>query len=225
MTSPSEQPEPDVLSSTFEKSARAVRHSFKRFETEYARPVAEGFLVESKDHPIRFTFLAIFATLGCLPVLSFLGLALFVYGSSVFIALAAALLFATSVVLFFGFFLAATLAVLFFTALFLTAAALGVYLALRFAVRVRNDGARAGVTEWAQETKEHFLPSSSSSTLGARSAEEEDGDRSEDTIVIGSVLLKEHAPMDSTVFAIGDGEGKGGEPESVADVAVKAEAT
>lgn len=52
-----------------------------------------------------------------------------------------------------GFWLAATLTVLFFVSLFLTNAVVGSYLIVRYVSLVRAGGARAGSIEWAREVK------------------------------------------------------------------------
>ncbi|KAL6306923.1 hypothetical protein BKA93DRAFT_926862 [Sparassis latifolia] len=153
-----EQTDQDLLS-YFDKSASAVRQSFKHFEQEYARPALNYFLEFSRSRPILATFLGVFSTFSVLPVLSFLGFSLFVFASCIFFSLAGALFVATTIVLLSGLLLVGTLTILFFLSLFLTACAMGIYLSLRFAVLINKDGPRTGVPEWYQETKKSLLAS------------------------------------------------------------------
>ncbi|KAH9941560.1 hypothetical protein B0H21DRAFT_545585 [Amylocystis lapponica] len=196
----SEQTDQNLLFS-FEKSASAVRHSFRcglSFETEYIRPVLSKLLAYFQ------TFLAIFAAFSALPVLSFLGFSLFVFTFCIFIALVGALCTATLIVVLVGFFLAGMLTLLLVTSLFLTACAIGVYLALRFAIRIRNDGALAGTAEWAHETKEHFLSSASKGPA----PDEDLADQSSQTIIVGSVPLDAAPPQIHKHEGEGDGPGR-----------------
>ncbi|KAI0822377.1 hypothetical protein BC628DRAFT_1364586 [Trametes gibbosa] len=171
----------DLLSAYFEKSATAVRRSFSRFERDLARPTVRYLLAAFKHRPIRSTFLAIYAALSALPILSFIGLSVFIFSSFAFFALSIALLSAVAVVLFSGFWLGCALLFLFLLAIPLTAGALGTYLLLRFVFFARQEGsARQALTQWAQEAKVQFVKRSPEHPAPASQA---------DTLVIGSVTL------------------------------------
>ncbi|KAI1792365.1 hypothetical protein LXA43DRAFT_1006174 [Ganoderma leucocontextum] len=138
--------EDDVLADYFEKSASAVRHSFARFEQDMARPTFNYLLTRFRTRPIRSTFIAFYLTLGALPVLSFVGFSIFIFATSIFLALAAAIFFAFSTVSFFGFWLAATLIFFLFVSFNLTLATLTTYLFAQFALRARTYGTRVAVS-------------------------------------------------------------------------------
>ncbi|OBZ66938.1 hypothetical protein A0H81_13265 [Grifola frondosa] len=150
-----DEADPDLLS-YFDKSAMVVHQSFQRFEQGYARPGMSLLVKSFQTRPVRSTFLAVFAILSLLPLLSFIGFSLFILASFVFFSLAGALLAASIVIMLSGVLLGCTLMILFFISIPLTAFALGAFIAFRLAVRVRSDGYRAGVGGWAQETKNQF---------------------------------------------------------------------
>ncbi|PIL29233.1 hypothetical protein GSI_09282 [Ganoderma sinense ZZ0214-1] len=138
--------EEDVLADYFEKSASAVRHTFARFEQDIARPAFNYLLTSFRTRPIRSTFIAFYLILSTLPVVSFIGFSIFIFATSVFLALATAVFFATSTIGFFGFWLAATLVLFLFVSLNLTLATLTTYLFAQLALRARTHGPRVAVS-------------------------------------------------------------------------------
>ncbi|KAI0672464.1 hypothetical protein C8Q78DRAFT_1077982 [Trametes maxima] len=183
-----EDAQEDPLSAYFEKSATVVRHSFGRFERELARPTVHYVLESFKEHPMRSTFLATYAALSVLPILSFLGFSIFVFSFLVFFALSVAILASSAVVLFVGFWLTCTLIFLLLLAIPLTASTLSTYLLLRLAVIARRErSARAAMSQWAQETKGQFY---GTAPPGDDPEEEKANGESEgETLVVGSVTL------------------------------------
>ncbi|KAI0357845.1 hypothetical protein OH77DRAFT_1398155 [Trametes cingulata] len=188
-----EETQEDLLSAYFEKSATAVRTSFGRFERELARPTVRYVLVSFKEHPIRSTFLATYATLSALPLLSFIGFSIFVFSSFVFFALCTAILAALFVVLFFGFWLACILLFLLILSIPITASTLSTYLALRFVLLARQEGsARTALSQWAQETKGQFYkqPLKDEEEDGKPEfGEQHAGESEAETLVVGSIVL------------------------------------
>jgi len=186
-----EQTDQDDLISYFDRSATVVQESLQRLEQRYARP-GVGFLIKSfREHPIRSTFLSVFAFLSLLPTLSFVGFSVFVFAAFTFISLASALFSATVVVSLIGIILAAILAVLLSVSAFLTASWVGIYLAFRLVMLVREDGPRSGVSRWAQEFKMVFFKfdpaSDSTSSSGLQEEGEVVGSGPQEAIVIGGV--------------------------------------
>ncbi|KAI0768249.1 hypothetical protein BD413DRAFT_564561 [Trametes elegans] len=176
-----EETQEDLLSASFERSATAVRRSFGRFEGDIVRPTVRYVLVSFMEHPIRSAFLATYAALSALPILSFAGFSVFVFSSFVFLALCAALLAWFSVVLFLGFWLGCTLVFLFFLSIPITAGALGAYLLLRFAFIARREGAVGpALSQWAREAKGQFY--------NTPPAEDKEDGRTE-PLMVGSVVL------------------------------------
>ncbi|TBU24300.1 hypothetical protein BD311DRAFT_702416 [Dichomitus squalens] len=137
-----EEGEEDLLADYFEKSASAVRQTFGRFEQDVVRPVLDYVSVAFHKRPIRSTFIAFYLALSILPVLSFIGFSVFIVATSIFVALAGAILFASSAISFFGFWLACTLIFFAFVSFNLTLSTLATYLFTQFAFRARTDGAR-----------------------------------------------------------------------------------
>ncbi|KAL1939448.1 hypothetical protein VTO73DRAFT_10004 [Trametes versicolor] len=188
-----EDAQEDLLSVYFEKSATAVRHSFGRFEKDLARPTVRYVLTSFQQHPIRSTYLTTYAALSALPLLSFIAISIFVCSTLVFLALCAALLAGSAVVLFCGLWLGCTLAFLGLLAIPLTAGTLLTYLFLRFAFIVRQEGSpRTALSQWAQETKGQFirrpLGEDNVAQPGAESAPEPV------KLVVGSIVLDGSTP-------------------------------
>ncbi|KAH9847051.1 hypothetical protein C2E23DRAFT_850530 [Lenzites betulinus] len=191
-----EDTQEDLLSAYFDKSATAVRRSFGRFERDIVRPVVRHVLAAFKHHPMRSTFLAIYAALSALPILCFIGFSVFIFSSFAFFALSIAILAAVAVVLFSGFLLACALAFLFLLAIPLTAGTLGTYLLLRFVFFARREGsARQALGQWAQETKGLFVK-----TLPVEDPAPKTEHRATTsqavTLVVGSVVLDGSTPAD-----------------------------
>ncbi|CDO76541.1 hypothetical protein BN946_scf184395.g3 [Trametes cinnabarina] len=188
-----EDTQDDVLSAYFDKSASVVRHSFGRFEQGLVRPTARYVVESFARYPLRSTFLATYATLSALPVLSFLGFSIFIFSSSIFFALSAAILTALSVVLFLGFWVACTLVLLLFLSIPIAVGVFITYLLLRFAFIARKEGSvRSALSPWAQETK--------GLVKRGKHGEQPNGDahaESEaETLVIGSVVLEQASPAE-----------------------------
>ncbi|KAH7925351.1 hypothetical protein BV22DRAFT_1195251 [Leucogyrophana mollusca] len=144
------------LSSYFEKSASIVRQYADNFEHNYARPAMDYCIERFQAQPVTITFLTIFCVLSFLPVLSFIGISIFVVSFFTFTALACAFIASAIAETMFVAILVSTLGALFLVSILLTALALFSYLSLRLGVLVRADG-RSGITEWAHETKKHFV--------------------------------------------------------------------
>ncbi|KAI0643917.1 hypothetical protein C8Q79DRAFT_1012461 [Trametes meyenii] len=181
-----EDAQEDPLAAYFEKSATAVRHSFGRFERELARPTVRYVLESFKEHPIRSTFLANYAVLSVLPILSFLGFSIFVFSSLVFFALSAAILASSAIVLFIGFWLTCTLIFLLLLSIPLTASTLSTYLLLRLVFIARRERfARATISQWAQETKGQFYKAAPPVEEEEKPPVESEGE----TLIVGSITL------------------------------------
>ncbi|KAI0718541.1 hypothetical protein C8T65DRAFT_638332 [Cerioporus squamosus] len=106
----------ELLADYFEKSAFAVRNIFARFERKVARPLIQYLLVSFRERPVASTFVATYVVLSALPVLSFIGFSVFVFTAFAFLALALAIVCASSVVGFVGFWLACILFLFLFVA-------------------------------------------------------------------------------------------------------------
>ncbi|KAH9830625.1 uncharacterized protein C8Q71DRAFT_885978 [Rhodofomes roseus] len=162
---PIRKTEDDDLTSYFDKSATTVRDTLQRLENDVTRPVVENLLNAFRQHPIRSTYLIIFVALSMLPALSFIGFSLFVFTTFICAALTAALVTAMAIVALFGTYIRhcilflGTLFLLFGVSLFLTTAILGVYLLVRLALLTYDAGPRAGVVQWAHESRKQLLPS------------------------------------------------------------------
>ncbi|KDQ50985.1 hypothetical protein JAAARDRAFT_73929 [Jaapia argillacea MUCL 33604] len=145
----------DDLQGYFDRYAGAVRHNFSRFESQLGRPAFEVFQQSFNERPVITTFLAIYAVLSVVPVLSFIGFSLFLTTTYTFLAFGGAFVVSVVSILFLGSILIPTLLLtLLFTAL-ITSFLLSAFLAWRFWVLVRKEGPR-GVGEWGGETKRRF---------------------------------------------------------------------
>jgi len=144
------------LVSYFDKSATVVRNNFEWFERQFGKPALAYSLASFDAHPFATTFLAIFSFLSFLPIISFLGFSLFVIASITFLASALSFVIIALVEGVLVTILSVTLLCLLIVALISTPLALSGYLAFRFVTHVRNDG-RAGASQWATETKSHFI--------------------------------------------------------------------
>ncbi|KAF8167772.1 hypothetical protein B0H34DRAFT_682980 [Crassisporium funariophilum] len=153
----------DDLASYFDKSASLVQEYTSRFEHDYARPALHNSQAFYNERPITATFLAIFSALSIFPTLSFLGIALFTITTFTIIALGAAFVASSVVVLGLLGVLTAILAAAFFTSAFLTVMAVSSYLFIRLVVMVRQEGS-SGVSGWVGEIKDYLV----STAEGAR---------------------------------------------------------
>ncbi|KAL7284569.1 hypothetical protein ACG7TL_001861 [Trametes sanguinea] len=187
MNDSNEETQDDLLYVYFDKSASAVRHSVGRFEQGFVRPTARCIVDSFARHPLRSTFLATYATLSALPVLSFIGLSVFIFSSFIFFALSAAVLAALSVVLFLGCWFACTLCFLLLLSIPIAAGVFIAYLLFRFAFLAKQEGSvRSALSPWAQETKGRF---SKRQTAGKQLNGDAHGESDGETIVVGSIVL------------------------------------
>ncbi|KIM92357.1 hypothetical protein PILCRDRAFT_406 [Piloderma croceum F 1598] len=147
------------LASYFYKSAAIVRSNFDWFEKQVGRPAIAYSLASFDAHPFTTTFLAIFYIVSCLPIIAFLAFSLFVIASITFGVCALTFITIVLVESILLTILLGTLAFLLIFSFTLTPLALFGYLTFRFIVHVRNGG-RTGASQWATETKEHFVTSS-----------------------------------------------------------------
>ncbi|KAG6334892.1 hypothetical protein ID866_4201 [Astraeus odoratus] len=134
-----------------------VRRYADIIEHRYARPALDAAIEHFKEKPITMTFIALFAALAALPIMSFVGVSVFAISSIVFVATACAVvacLVAESIIVSLGI---CTLFSLALVAIFLTTFVFSMYSMLRFILLVRARGG-SGAMEWALETREHFLP-------------------------------------------------------------------
>lgn len=152
-------PEQDDLASYFDKSATTVRELMQRLENGFTRPLIQYALDAFRQHPIRSTYLTIFAALSLLPALSFIGFSFFIFTSFICVALAVALVAATAVVAIIGTLFLGTLFLLVGVSILLTASILGIYLSMRLALLTHDAGPRAGIKEWAHQSRTQLLPS------------------------------------------------------------------
>ncbi|KAF7292991.1 hypothetical protein MIND_01198400 [Mycena indigotica] len=143
------------LATSFDKSASAVRAYTDQFEKDYARPALHSATTYFEEFPITSTFVAVFASLSFVPVVTFLVFSLFFVLSIAVVALSSALLLTSTVVLFFLSILLLSLCVTFFFAGCITLTLLSTYVTYRLLILVRADG-REGVSTWAAETKSRF---------------------------------------------------------------------
>ncbi|CCM05417.1 uncharacterized protein FIBRA_07634 [Fibroporia radiculosa] len=139
-----------------------------RFEKEYGRPGATLVMRSLKTSPVRSvrscdvsaTSLARNGDVSTelLHRIFYLeGFSLFVFASFIFISLAGAVSAATLVVCFFGTAFVAILAVLLGLSIVLAVSGVGIYLAARLALLVREEGPRTGLADWAQESKNQLF--------------------------------------------------------------------
>lgn len=158
-----------------------VRRYADVIERRYARPALEISAEKFKERPIMMTFLAIFAALSALPVLSFVGISIFVISSLVFFATATTILacFVTeSIIVCIAI---CALGSLVIVAIFATMFFITIYSMLRFILLVRTGGG-SGAMEWAFETRQHLL-----------------GKRREDHEYDGSTIVVDHQSPESQV--------------------------
>ncbi|KAF9224758.1 hypothetical protein BS17DRAFT_807846 [Gyrodon lividus] len=149
------------LASYFEKSATIVRQYADLIEHSYARPALHNFSRRFQINPVGMTFISVFFALAVLPVLSFIGLSIFVISSIAFLALISAAIASIIVEAFLVACLIFTLWSLFVVAIFVTTFVGVAYLTMRLGLLVSSEG-RSGVKEWAYETRQHFSCAKSS---------------------------------------------------------------
>ncbi|RPD52905.1 hypothetical protein L226DRAFT_576655 [Lentinus tigrinus ALCF2SS1-7] len=153
---PADEREDDLLADYFERSASAVRNVFGRFEGDVARPLISYLLVSFRERPITSTFVATYVALSALPVLSFLGFSIFIFATFTFLALGVAILCASSVVGFVGFWLFCILLVFLLVAFILTLSVLITFILVRFLLHARQDGPRAALSELADDARTQY---------------------------------------------------------------------
>jgi len=146
------------LTTYFDKSATVVRRNFNWFEKEYGRPAVTYTLASFEAYPLTSTFIAISSLLSILPLISFLVFSLIFSASIVFVASALSIMAIAAVEAFFATILLTTLSGLLCLSVFLTPLAISTHLAFRLIIHVQSDG-RPGVSQWATETKRHFIRS------------------------------------------------------------------
>ncbi|GJE86296.1 hypothetical protein PsYK624_023760 [Phanerochaete sordida] len=156
----SQQDRAAQLQSYFEQSSTVMRRAVEHVDEAYTKPGMDRVGTSFDRRPISTTFLAIFAFLSLIPVLFFVGFAVFVFGLFLSLAICTALAAFFAVILVAGGLLACTLLLLLCVAAFLTSAALGTLVAGRLVYYMRQDGLRGGLVAWAQEMRSHLLPSS-----------------------------------------------------------------
>ncbi|KZP22216.1 hypothetical protein FIBSPDRAFT_931221 [Athelia psychrophila] len=144
------------LGSYFDKSATVVRSNFEWFETAYIRPLITFSLDAFDTHPWVTTFFAIFAALSLLPVVSFLGMTVFVIAFVSFLFFVLAVVTITVFVVLFGILLLTTLTVLLIVSFFLTPIVLSTYIITRLVLHLRREGSM-GFSTWLAETKAQLL--------------------------------------------------------------------
>jgi len=191
----------DQLHSYFERSAAAVTQTFDRLDKKYIQPGMTKATQSFVDSPIRSTFLAIFAALSFLPLLSFIGFSLFVLGACTFIALSVALVVSSAAIAFIGFWLAITLVALFLVSFFLTNTMIGAYLFLRYVTLVRANGPRTGSVEFVQELKSRVRgrtgrPAPAIDTQEIQQKDEQQDDAKSDGSAVddNTVIIGEESP-------------------------------
>ncbi|TDL14996.1 hypothetical protein BD410DRAFT_796805 [Rickenella mellea] len=147
----------DGLSSYFDRTAVTVRSRFRQIEENYIAPsvdVAKQFFYES---PVTATAIGIFSSLSFLPVTAFIGFSIFIFASFIFLALAAAITAALTIVSVVAIALLMNLTVAMLATFLLTSMAIGIYLFARLVTLLRsNDTLQAGAVQWGQETKGHI---------------------------------------------------------------------
>jgi len=190
------------LASYFDKSAAVVRSNFAWFERQFGKPALAYSLASFDAHPFTTTFLAIFSFLSFLPIISFLGLSLFVIASITFLAFALSFIIIALVEGVLVTILVVTLICLLIVALISTPLALSGYLTFRFVTHLRSDG-RAGASQWVTETRSHFINSSKKAKAG------ETTEGSEISTGSGSVVMvdakeEEESPQSEAVKVEGD---------------------
>jgi len=186
------------LASYFDKSAAVVRSNFDWFEKQVGRPAIAYSVASFDTHPFTTTFLAIFFFVSYLPIIAFLALSLFVIASIAFVLSVLAFITITLVEGILVTILLITLTFLLIFSFILTPLALSGYLTFRFIVHIRNEG-RTGASQWATETKEHFVTSS-------RKVKHETIEGSD--VSSGSVVMvdtkEERSPRDETAKVQGE---------------------
>ncbi|EMD37073.1 hypothetical protein CERSUDRAFT_114969 [Gelatoporia subvermispora B] len=207
MGGPDIQSRQERLSTYFEKSATVVLQSAKSFEQVYARPWIDKLAASFQRRPIRSAFLSMLFALSILPILSFVGFSLFIFASCVFVGLTGAVVVSTVVILALSAPFVAILMMLFCISLFLTGSGLGAYLLFRLLVMVRDNGARAGVAGWAQETKTRIRSPPEQPSEESRNQHDGDEDAASDgsdTFTAVSAVVVDHPAKSESSQGSGD---------------------
>ncbi|KAG8216060.1 hypothetical protein J3R82DRAFT_8060 [Butyriboletus roseoflavus] len=146
----------ESLSSYFQRSTTIVRQYADMIEQDYAQPILNYASLKFKEKPITVIFLSVFASLSALPLLSFVGLTVFIFSSIVFLALISAAIAFITVEAVLVACLVFMLWSVFIAASFITTIVVFVYWTTRLGVLVTYEGP-SGVTDWAYETRQHFF--------------------------------------------------------------------
>ncbi|KAG6906003.1 hypothetical protein DXG01_016355 [Tephrocybe rancida] len=142
--------EDDDIYSYFNKSVSAVQMHADHFEQEYARPALRASQAFFDQRPIAATFVAVFVLLSAVPVLTFLGLALFAVTLFVIIALTSTVILSSMVVFSLLSLLILTLLITLASAAFLTLSGISIYVFASFLNLVRIHGS-PGVALWMDQ--------------------------------------------------------------------------
>ncbi|ETW77263.1 hypothetical protein HETIRDRAFT_105578 [Heterobasidion irregulare TC 32-1] len=175
------------LATYFEKSATLVRHLFERLEEDYIGPWIQLARESFAAYPIPVTFIAIFASLSFIPIITFVVFSLLIGASFLFFALCVAFTASVSVVLLFAAILLLTLTAIFFISAFFTVSGLTVYLSTRLLLHLRASGLQ-GLDIWRNEARQIVLH-----VRSAPVPAEESDEFSDDSAV---VIKKEGAETD-----------------------------
>ncbi|EIW79797.1 hypothetical protein CONPUDRAFT_138017 [Coniophora puteana RWD-64-598 SS2] len=153
----SPHPAEERLASYFDKSAEIVRGYAGRFEDSYehVKPAMDVWNESYRKYPVITLFVTLFGSLSLLPVLSFLGITVFTIATLAFVAVCSVGAASIASVFLFAFVLLSLLSGLFLFSILATIFGVVGYLTFRLATLIRADG-RAGVLEWAEETKGHI---------------------------------------------------------------------
>lgn len=140
---------------SFQQGANILRGFGENANRSFIQPNVRKYQIAVEERPLRTIFLSFFVALSLLPVVSFIGFSLFIFGLFTFIALSVATFASVATITFVGFFFVATISILFLISLSITAAVIASFLALRLVSLVRSEGT-SGIREWTLETKERI---------------------------------------------------------------------
>ncbi|EGO01018.1 hypothetical protein SERLA73DRAFT_179052 [Serpula lacrymans var. lacrymans S7.3] len=179
------------LANQFDKSASTVRQYCDTVENSYVRPILERFMHAFHTYPIQTTFFTVFGLMSFLPVALSIGFSLFIIASSICLIVFSGIFVAAAILTVLVGVLASVLITLGIASSLLTALLISVYLVFRLGVLVRFDG-RAGISEWAVETKQHF-------SQAAMNTKADDSDSSEASHVLVDSHNDQDKPMKQEV--------------------------
>ncbi|OAX38380.1 hypothetical protein K503DRAFT_800490 [Rhizopogon vinicolor AM-OR11-026] len=148
----------DDLASYLEKSSEVVQEYTDIIEHNYARPALDQMSEYFQALPTMTWFTAtliLFTAMSILPVMSFIGISVFVVCGSMFLALMFVFVVIAVVETVFATVLLLALGVILLFSFVLTTAGAMAYLVFRLGQHLQTHG-RSGITEWVQETRQHF---------------------------------------------------------------------